>query len=124
MWLQMHVVRYCLFVCGLLDYDGHVTMETELWRWFDMFCEIEVTQSFVPLNRQFNVGDSIGEGEAAEGTIGSANHQTVWSTGYAGGDSVNAMNERFEATDPVAYTENNSTRDGAFNPGYQWFCHG
>src|SRR5680860_225579 len=44
--------------------------------------EIMVTQSFVPMN-QFNIGDSIGEGEAAEGTIGSTNHQTVWSTGYA-----------------------------------------
>lgn len=76
--------------------------------------ETVVTQSFVPMN-QFNIGDSIGEGEAAEGTIGSANHQTVWSTGYAGGDSVDAINERFEATDPTAYTENNSSRDGAFN---------
>ena len=76
--------------------------------------EIVVTQSLVPMN-QFNIGDSIGEGEAAEGTIGSANHQTVWSTGYAGGDSVDAINERFEATDPTAYTENNASRDGAFN---------
>ena len=73
-----------------------------------------VAESFVPMN-QFNIGDSIGEGEAAEGTIGSANHQTVWSTGYAGGDSVNAINERFEAIDSAAYTENNASRDGAFN---------
>ena len=104
-------------VCGngLLEYDeacddGNLNSGDGC----DMFCETEVTQSFVPMN-QFNVGDSIGEGEAAEGTIGSANHQTVWSTGYAGGDSVNAMNERFEVTDPVAYTENNSSRDDAFN---------
>ena len=76
--------------------------------------EIVVTQSLVPMN-QFNIGDSIGEGEAAEGTIGSANHQTVWSTGYAVGDSVDAINERFEATDPTAYTENNASRDSAFN---------
>ena len=76
--------------------------------------EIVVTQPLVPMN-QFNIGDSIGEGEAAEGTIGSANHQTVWSTGYAVGDSVDAINERFEATDPTAYTENNASRDGAFN---------
>ena len=71
-------------------------------------------ESFVPMN-QFNIGDSIGEGEAAEGTIGSANHQTVWSTGYAGGDSVIAINERFEVIDSAAYTENNASRDGAFN---------
>lgn len=76
--------------------------------------EIVVTQPFVPLN-QFNIGDSIGEGEAAEGTIGSANHQTVWSTGYDGGDSVDSINERFEAIDSAAYSENNSSRDGAFN---------
>ena len=73
-----------------------------------------VIQSFVPVN-QFNIGDSIGEGEAAHGTIGSINHQTVWSTGYAGGDSVNAINERFEAIDSVAYTENNASRDDVFN---------
>ena len=76
--------------------------------------ETVVTESFVPMN-QFNIGDSIGEGEAADDTIGSTNHQTVWSTGYAGGDSVNAINERFEATDSAAYTENNASRDDAFN---------
>jgi lysophospholipase L1-like esterase len=76
--------------------------------------ETVVTEPLVPMN-QFNIGDSIGEGEAAEGTIGSANHQTVWSTGYDGGDSVSAINERFEATDSAAYTENNAARDDAFN---------
>lgn len=76
--------------------------------------EFFVPELFIPIN-QFNIGDSIGEGEAAEGTIGSANHQTVWSTGYAVGDSVYAINERFEAIDAAAYTENNSSRDGAFN---------
>lgn len=76
--------------------------------------ETVVAEPFVPLN-QFNIGDSIGEGEAADDTIGSINHQTVWSTGYADGDSVNAINERFEVTDPVAYTENNVSRDDAFN---------
>ncbi len=80
----------------------------------DAFCNIEISQDPVPLN-QFNVGDSIGEGEAANGTIGAANHQLVWSTGYAAGDSVNALNERFELRDAAAYTENNSSRDGAFN---------
>ena len=45
----------------------------------------------------FNIGDSIGEGEAADGTIGEPHHETVWSTGYKGGDGVSAFNERFEA---------------------------
>ena len=80
----------------------------------DAFCVVEPLAAPVPLN-QFNVGDSIGEGEAADGTIGSSNHQTVWSTGYASGDSVNSLNERFEALDGAAYAENNSTRDAAIN---------
>ena len=80
----------------------------------DGMCNIESVQTAVPLN-QFNIGDSIGEGEAANGTIGAANHDKVWSTGYAGGDSVNAINERFEAKDPAGYYENNFSRDGTFN---------
>ncbi|MCB1809885.1 MAG: SGNH/GDSL hydrolase family protein [Candidatus Competibacteraceae bacterium] len=67
-----------------------------------------------PLNL-FNIGDSVGEGEAADGTIGSANHAVVWSTGYANNDSVQAINERLEDIDPLAYNENNSTRDAALN---------
>ncbi len=80
----------------------------------DLFCQIIPATVSVPSN-QFNVGDSIGEGEAANGTIGAANHQLVWSTGYDGGDSVNSLNERFEVLDSVAYTENNASRDGAIN---------
>lgn len=68
----------------------------------------------VPLN-QFNIGDSIGEGEAANGTIGDANHQAVWSTGYDGGDIVGSLNERFESRDAAGYVENNSARDPAIN---------
>lgn len=64
---------------------------------------------------QFNIGDSIGEGEAADGTIGEAHHETVWSTGYNASDSVNAFNERFEAFAPVDYYENNASRDTTFN---------
>ena len=64
---------------------------------------------------QFNIGDSIGEGEAANGTIGELHHETVWSTGYNGGDSVNAFNERFETNNFVAYYENNASRDAIFN---------
>lgn len=67
-----------------------------------------------PLN-QFNIGDSIGEGEAADGTIGESHHETVWSTGYDAGDTVYSLNERFEATDPEGYYENNADRDSTFN---------
>jgi lysophospholipase L1-like esterase len=64
---------------------------------------------------QFNIGDSIGEAEAADGTLGEAHHETVWSTGYNAGDSVNSFNERFETADPADYYENNSGRDPLFN---------
>ena len=68
-----------------------------------------------PPANQFNIGDSIGEGEAANGTIGEAHHENVWSTGYAGGDGVNAINERYETIAPDDYYENNSGRDPVFN---------
>ena len=64
---------------------------------------------------QFNIGDSIGEGEAADDTIGEAHHETVWSTGYASGDSVASFNERLEANDAPAYYENSAARDSVFN---------
>ena len=67
-----------------------------------------------PLN-QFNIGDSIGEGEAADGTIGEAHHDTVWSTGYDTYDIVYSLNERFEDADETNYYENNVTRDSIFN---------
>lgn len=68
----------------------------------------------VPGN-QFNIGDSIGEGEAANGAIGQPHHQTVWSTGYDDGDNVNSFNERFEAVAAAGYFENNTSRDALFN---------
>jgi len=68
---------------------------------------------------QFNIGDSIGEGQAAYNATGDLtdkkNHQTVWSTGFDGGDDVNSLNERFEGSAPDVYYENNSSRDGIFN---------
>jgi len=64
---------------------------------------------------QFNVGDSIGEGEAADGTIGEPHHETVWSTGYDGSDVVNSFNERFEAIAGADYYENTAARDALFN---------
>jgi len=80
----------------------------------DSQCQLEAVSAVAPLN-QFNVGDSIGEGEAANGTIGAINHDTVWSTGYDSYDSVNAFNERFEAADSIEYYENNASRDSIFN---------
>lgn len=71
-----------------------------------------------PPANQFNIGDSIGEGEAAYGSIGEANHKNVWSTGYAGGDGVNAFNERYESLAPDDYYENNSGRDPVFNKAH------
>ena len=67
-----------------------------------------------PLN-QFNIGDSIGEGEAADGTIGQAHHETVWSTGYNWGDTVHSLNERFEDSSALRYYENNDALDPVFN---------
>jgi cysteine-rich repeat protein len=80
----------------------------------DANCFIESTPTIVPDN-QFNIGDSIGEAEAADGTIGAANHQSVWSTGWDGADPINSLNERFEANDALSYYENNSSRDATFN---------
>lgn len=74
----------------------------------------EEETSAVPLN-QFNIGDSIGEAEAADNSIGSINHESVWSTGYSTTDSVNSLNERFEAVDPDYYFENTAARDATFN---------
>lgn len=80
----------------------------------DILCKEIPVLPEVPLN-QFNIGDSIGEGEAADGTIGLANHQAVWSTGYDPNDAVNSLNERFENDNGGAYTENNSSRDVHIN---------
>ncbi|MEJ2245141.1 MAG: DUF4215 domain-containing protein, partial [Acidobacteriota bacterium] len=80
----------------------------------DANCMSELPMSVVPAY-QFNIGDSIGEAEAANGTIGSINHETVWSTGYDGGDSVNSLNERFESIDGAGYFENDSSSDDVFN---------
>lgn len=63
---------------------------------------------------QFNIGDSIGEGEAANGIIGSANHHLVWSTGYDPEDIVYSLNERFE-DQAENYYGNNATMDARFN---------
>ena len=69
-----------------------------------------------PLN-QFSIGDSIAEGEAADGTIGQEQHETVWSTGFDSDDIVDSLNERFDDADPPGYYENNADRDAIFNHG-------
>ena len=68
----------------------------------------------VPKNL-FNIGDSIGEGNAADGTIGALRREAVWSTGYDVADRVFSFNERFEAADAVNYFENSATRDSFLN---------
>jgi cysteine-rich repeat protein len=80
----------------------------------DASCLIENTGAIVPAF-QFNVGDSIGEAQSADGVLGSINHRSVWSTGYDNGDIVTTLNERFESSNPEAYLENNSVRDPTFN---------
>jgi len=84
----------------------------------DVLLILRAAMGFLDLSlpgNQFNIGDSIGEGEAADGTIGEAHHETVWSTGYNGSDSVSSFNERFEAIEPGDYYENNASRDAVFN---------
>jgi lysophospholipase L1-like esterase len=66
-----------------------------------------------PLN-QFTIGDSIGEGEAADGTIGEMHHEAVWSTGFGAG-IVYSLNKRFEESEPAGYYENDAQRDSIFN---------
>ena len=68
-----------------------------------------------PPSNLFNIGNSIGEGEAADNVIGNLNHGTVWSTGYEFADIVYSLNERFEDIDPTGYYENNGSRDPIFN---------
>lgn len=63
----------------------------------------------------FNIGNSIGEAEAADNVIDSSNHDAVWSTGYEPTDIIYSLNERFEDIDPAGYYENNASRDPIFN---------
>jgi cysteine-rich repeat protein len=76
-------------------------------------CRVE-NPALVPSN-QFTIGDSIGEGEAADGTVGEVHHEAVWSTGYDAGDVVASLNERFELAGPADYFENGVAWDPVFN---------
>ena len=64
---------------------------------------------------QFTIGDSIGEGEAADGTIDELHHEAVWATGFAPSDVVYSLNERFEDNEPIGYFENDAATDSIFN---------
>ena len=68
----------------------------------------------VPANL-FNIGDSIGEAEAANNVIGSHHHDKVWSTGYDRSDSVLSFNERFTDLCPSTYQPNDPNLDQHFN---------
>jgi GDSL-like Lipase/Acylhydrolase len=63
----------------------------------------------------FNIGDSIGEGEAADGVIGSHHHDKIWSTGYGVTDQVISFNERFASSCPSEFEVNSSLKDSVFN---------
>jgi lysophospholipase L1-like esterase len=76
--------------------------------------ELVLAFAGVPAN-QFNIGDSIGVGEAAGTGIGNPRLRSVWSTGYEAGDEVNSLNERLEVLSPALYYENDATRDAIFN---------
>lgn len=98
-------------VSGVSDPDG-------LFNTGDVLLILRAAMGLLDLSypeNQFNIGDSIGAGEAADGTIGEAHHETVWSTGYNGADSVNSFNERLEAAEPDNYYENTAIRDPLFN---------
>ena len=102
--------------CGneIVEYDEECDDGSAGSATCDLLCRSIAPVGLVPLN-QFNIGDSIGEGEAANGTISAPNHQAVWSTGYDLADVVGSLNERFEAVDAAGYTENDANRDGAIN---------
>lgn len=72
------------------------------------------TDERVPLNL-FNIGDSIGEAEAANNVIGSHHHDKVWSTGYDPDDPVISFNERFADLCPATFQKNDPTTDRYFN---------
>ena len=91
--------------------DGNVTTGDGC----SAMCLIEPPPEPEVPSSQFNIGDSIGEGRAANGTLGQERRHTVWSTGYSLTDSVDTMNERYERLDAEGYFENNEQRDVFIN---------
>ena len=67
----------------------------------------------------FNIGDSIGVGQAANNNIFAlALPEHVWSTGYQSGDAVFSLNERFEALGAGDFRENSENRNPVFNHAF------
>ena len=101
---------------GDFDMDGHVD-ESDLAVLALDFGRTDCPKPVPPPPfNQFNVGDSIGVGEAADETIGEAHPEVVWSTGYEPSDVVNSLNERFEAADTWGrYDENSAARNSIYN---------
>ena len=91
----------------------HLILMISIWLFSLKAVGMAVAQT-VPANL-FNIGDSIGVGEAANGTIGEANYDAVWSTGYDPDDVVFSLNERLEAMDGESFYENNAARNSNFN---------
>lgn len=73
-----------------------------------------MAEKLVPVNL-FNIGDSIGEAEAADNVVGSHHHNKVWSTGFDGSDSIYSFNERFGDKCPARFQKNDATMDWSFN---------
>ncbi len=63
----------------------------------------------------FNIGDSIGEAEAAQNVIGRHHHDKVWSTGFDESDEVFSFNERFSDLCPKRFQKNDAAMDNYFN---------
>ena len=101
---------------GDFDIDGNVD-ESDLALFALDFGRNDCPEPLPPAPcNQFNIGDSIGEGEAADNTIGEVHHEVVWSTGYDPYDVVHSLNERFEDADTWGhYDENNAAQDSIFN---------
>lgn len=115
--ILLPVLFVCLFTFSVTgDVSADDTFPWEIF--YPAFIKKKTVEppvtELVPSN-QFNIGDSIGEGEAADNVIGSSNHDTVWSTGYNSNDIVYSLNERFEDVDSASYTENSVTMDSTFN---------
>lgn len=101
---------------GDLDLDGDVD-ESDLGLFAQDFGRSDCPKPLPPSPcNQFNIGDSIGVGEAADNTIGEAHPEVVWSTGYDLYDGVDSLNERFEDADTWGqYDENNAARNSIYN---------
>lgn len=98
------------------------TAKKQLFIGFGLFCMIAIlhtellfAEKQVPLNL-FNIGDSIGEGEAAYNDIGQFHHELVWSTGYDSSDQIESFNERFEQIFDIQFQDTDINTGDCFHP--------